>query len=507
VRFVNAYQAFAALRVVLVLLLGAVFAWLAVGRPLTPRLRAAVFVLLAAAAVAYPNFGVFHPNHYRHIHYWDVYHYFIGAKYFPELGYSRLYEATYVAGRELGAFGGVRALRDLTTYRFRDPATVDADAVRGRFTPQRWQAFKRDLAVIGNRIKEWPGPLLDRGYNDPPPRALLLHLLVRWVPATPVTLTLLTSIDYALVLGALVAVWRAFGPIPTALAFASLWLSFFARFDFIGGSLLRWDWIAALLLGVAALARGAGVTAGVCLAYAALARIFPILFLLPLAIKMAGRRPPDAGVVRTLGAAAAVIIVVVGLVAAAGEDRTSAREYLAKIRLHSQEVAANSVGLGSLLVFHAAPWTVNPDGSVQVMDAAVAAAAPSPWLVRTVAAVYMLLAVPLIRRATPVTSLMYVVPLIFWALSPTGYYYSFLVLLVLLPWQGGLPDRVRLLEMVLLTAVMAAIHAFEVASADLIPLYYQASIALGVFFVLWLGFEYARLAGAGEAVTPPARLR
>lgn len=506
-RFVNAYQAFAVLRVVLVLLLGAVFVWLAAGRPLTSRLRAVVFVLLAAAALAYPNFGMFHPNHYHHIHYWDVYHYFMGAKYFPELGYSRLYEATYVAGRELGAFGGVKAIRDLTTYRFRDPATIDAGAVRGRFTPERWQAFKRDLAVIGSRIKEWPGPLLDRGYNDPPPRALLLHLLVRWVPATPVTLTLLTSIDYVLVLAALVAVWQAFGPIAAALAFASLWLSFFARFDFVGGSLLRWDWIAALLLGVAALARGAGVTAGVAVAYAALVRIFPVLFLLPLAIKLPGRRSPDAGLLRTLGAAAAVIAVVVGLVAAAGEDRTFAREYLTKIRLHSQEVAANSVGLGSLLAFHTAPWTLDPDGNVVVMDTAVAAAAPSPWLVRSVAAVYLLLAVPLIRRATPAASLMYAVPLIFWALSPTGYYYSFLILLVLLPWQSGFPDRVRLLEMVLLTAVMAAIHAFEVASADLIPLYYQASIALAVFFVLWLGFEYARLAATGDAVTPSARLR
>lgn len=138
---------------------------------------------------------------------------------------------------------------------------------------------------------------------------------------------------------------------------------------------------------------------------------------------------------------------------------------------------------------------------------AAAAAAPPPWLVRTVAAAYLLLAVPLIRRATPVTSLMYAVPLIFWGLSPTSYYYSFLVLLVLLPWQAGLPDRVRLLEMVLLTAVMAAVHAFEVVSADLIPLYYQASIALAVFFVLWLGFEYARLAATGDAVTPSAKLR
>jgi len=502
----DAYQAFAALRVVLVLLLSAVFVWLAAARPLTRRVRVVVFGLLAAAALAYPNFGVFHPNHYRHIHYWDVYHYFMGAKYLPELGYWRLYEATYVAGRELGAFGDVRTIRDLRTYQLRDATTIDATAVRARFTPERWRAFKRDLVVIGSRIKEWPGPLLDRGYNDPPPRALLLHALVRSVPATPATLTVLTTLDYALVLAALVAVWRAFGAVPAALAFACLWSSFFARFDFIGGSLLRWDWIAALLLGVAALARGAGVGAGLGLAYAALARIFPLVFLVPLAIK-ALDRPGDPRVRRTLGVALGGILVVVGLCAAAGEERTFAREYLTKIRLHGEEVASNSVGLRSLLVFGAVPWTLDADGNVLVAEAETDAAAPAPWVAPTVAGAYLVLAVPLIRRATPLTSLMYAVPLIFWGLAPTGYYYSFLVLLVLLPWRDGLPDRVRLLEMALLSAVTAAIHAFEVASPDLIPLYYQASIAMAVFFVLWLGFEYARLAVPRAELTLPATPR
>jgi hypothetical protein len=484
-----------------------VFVWLAAGRPLTRGVRVVVFALLAAAALAYPNFGVFHPNHYGHIHYWDVYHYFMGAKYFPELGYARLYEATYVAGREMGAFGDATKIRDLTTYQFRAVATIDAAAVRARFSPARWGAFKRDLAFLGNRIREWPGPLLDRGYNDPPPRALLLHLLVRWVPATPVTLTLLTSIDYVLLVVAFVVVWRAFGPIPAALAFASLWLSFFARFDFIGGSLLRWDWLAALLLGMAALARGRGATAGACLAYAALARIFPLAFLLPLGIKWVQSRARDAVLTRALVAAVAVVLVVVTVLLAAGEDRTSTRAYLAKIRLHSQEAAANSVGLGPLLVFHAVPWTLNPDGTVFVSDTDAMAATPASWIVPTVSAVYLLLALPLILRASPLTSVMYAVPLLFWALAPTGYYYTFLVLLVLLPWKDGLPDRVRLLEMALLTGVMAVIYASEAASPDLIPLYYQASKTMAGYFVLWLGFEYARLAMAGAAATPPAALR
>jgi hypothetical protein len=201
------------------------------------------------------------------------------------------------------------------------------------------------------------------------------------------------------------------------------------------------------------------------------------------------------------------MLVVIGLLAAAGEARTFAREYLGKILVHSQEVASNSVGLRSLLVFGAAPWALTADGNVVVTAVETDAAAPAPWVVPAAAGVYLLLAVPLIRRATPLTSLMYAVPLIFWGLAPTGYYYSFLVLLVLLPWRDGLPDRVRLLEMILLTAVMAVIHAFEVVSPDLIPLYYQASIAMAVFFVLWLGFEYARLALDRGEITLPAASR
>jgi hypothetical protein len=480
---------------VLVLLLGALFGWLALGRPLTRGVRVAAFALLVAAAVAYPNFGVFHPGR-GHIHYWDVYHYFMGGKYLPELGYTHLYEATYVAGREMGALADATAIRDLTTYDFRDPRTLDAAAVRARFTPERWQAFKRDLAFIGNHIREWPGPLLDRGYNDPPPRAQLLHLLVGPVRATLTSLTLLTAIDYALVVIALIVVWRTFGAVPAALAFAFFWLSFFARFDFIGGALLRWDWIVALLLAMAALARGRPVLAGLGFAYAALARIFPAVFLLPLAIKWAqarwrGERAHDLG--RCLATAAASVVVVAVVLLAAGESRTFAMDYVTKIQRHSREAATNSVGLPVLLVFQRAPWRINAEGGVFVTEGDALAAQPSPTLMRIVAGVALLLAVPLILAASPVVGLMYAVPLVFWGVAATGYYYSFLVLLVLLPWHDGSPDRVRWLEMTLLTAMMAVNYAREAISPDLVPLYHGASLGLAVFFVVWLAFEYARL--------------
>src|SRR5262245_55292715 len=61
------------------------------------------------------NLLAFHFGAY--IHNWDVYHYYIGAKYFPELGYSRLYECSAVADIEAGFVTSVQArpIRHLDT--------------------------------------------------------------------------------------------------------------------------------------------------------------------------------------------------------------------------------------------------------------------------------------------------------------------------------------------------------------------------------------------------------
>ena len=467
--------------------------------------RILIFAVLVGALASYPNFGVLHPNQsgYQpgHIHYYDAFHYFMGAKYLPELGYSRLYEATLVAGRELGAFGAINHVRDLTTYVPRPAATVTPDPIRSRFSRARWEMFKNDLAFFGPRIDAWPELLIDRGYNDPPPRALLMHLLVGRLPASALTLALLTSLDYLVMIAAAWTVWRAFGAVPAALALSFLALSFFARFDYIGGSLLRWDWIAALLAGAAALARGSGTTGGLLLGYAAAARVFPVLFLVPLAIKWAqarlGRRPEPmlAACLRT--AFGFLFVLSVGLVAWT-DQRPLVLDFLAKIRLHAQDPFVNSVGLGPILVFSSVPWSSTADGTVYVPAEAIAEARPAAYLLPLLSAGYLLATLPLILRARPLESMTFAVPLIFCALSLTGYYYSFLVLLLLLPWHESRARQVSVLEMALLCVIMACTYAFELASAE--HLFYQASIQLGLFLILWTVFEYVRL---GSRSRPP----
>ena len=67
------------------------------GRPrMHRRLRDALLGTLAAlSALCWSNFFQFHYSQYFHPS--DLYHYYVGAKYFPELGYTKLYECTAAA--------------------------------------------------------------------------------------------------------------------------------------------------------------------------------------------------------------------------------------------------------------------------------------------------------------------------------------------------------------------------------------------------------------------------
>ncbi|MGH7315436.1 MAG: hypothetical protein ACREJS_04170 [Candidatus Rokuibacteriota bacterium] len=492
----NPFPAFLAGRIVLLLALTGILFSLALGRPLSRRGRTLLFVVLAGALLSYPNFGLFHVYQYGTIHYWDAYHYFMGSKYLPELGYFKLYEATYLAGRELGAFADVPYVRDLPTYRGRWVSSIDGPAVRARFSPDRWEMFKRDLAFFLPRVTKWRALFLDHGNNDPPPRALLMHALLRWVPASPLTLGVLTSLDYLLMAVAFGFVWWAFGAVPAAVSIAFLTLSFFGRFDFIGGSILRWDWIAALLVGVAAFARGFGSAAGVLFAYMVVARIFPALLLVPLGIKWLHGRftgTVDRALTRCVLWAIGLALAVTLTFAALGFRVAVVPEYLAKLQVHSQSASTNRVGLGSVLITSAAVWIENPDGTVVLDEETVPAARPAPYVLPLVSALYLLVALPLIFRAGPLEGMMYGVPLIFCAISLASYYYAFLVLLVLLPWGEGSADRARLVEMTLLGALTVVSYGFELRSSDFMPLFYKVSIQTGLFFVVWIAVEYARL--------------
>jgi len=143
-----------------------------------PRLRSALLVLLALATL----FSWWHPHQTRFstwLHVNDAFHYYLGAKYFDELRYTRLYRCAVVADAEAGlAPRAVRhQIRNLETNRpeSADVALRDPQACKRHFSPERWQSFASDLRWFRQQttLPIWFRLRGDHGYNPPPTWTML----------------------------------------------------------------------------------------------------------------------------------------------------------------------------------------------------------------------------------------------------------------------------------------------------------------------------------------------
>ena len=72
--------------------------------------RRTLGALASLAAIAYLNFFSFHGER-TFVHYHDVAHYYLGSKYFRELGYANLYTAMLRAEAESSATASRRSRR------------------------------------------------------------------------------------------------------------------------------------------------------------------------------------------------------------------------------------------------------------------------------------------------------------------------------------------------------------------------------------------------------------
>ena len=85
-------------------------------------------VMAVVALAAYTNFGHFHGGGL--VHHWEQFHYFLGSKYFPEVGYDGIYAASVAAERELDRGQRIQShVRDLRTN---DVVPVVSQAAAGR---------------------------------------------------------------------------------------------------------------------------------------------------------------------------------------------------------------------------------------------------------------------------------------------------------------------------------------------------------------------------------------
>lgn len=320
-------------------------------------------VLLAALGIVgllgWWNFLQFHYPSFPHPH--ELYHYVLGAKYFPELGYYDLYRCTAVADARDGLEERVatRRMTDLETYELVGTAEILAhpELCTRQFSPQRWEDFRSDLRWFRERVgnETWEKLQRDHGFNPTPLWAALGRGLVGSRPLDDPRLFTLTLIDPLLEIllwGYLVWAfgWRA------ACVAAIYWgTNLPASFSWIGGAFLREGWLAFSVIGICLLKRRRPLPAGFLLATAALLRIFPLLLLVPVAWQAGERMLRERRFVlspehRQLAAGSALALATllpVSLAFGGGVEAWSG--FARNITLHASTPTMNNVGLETLL--------------------------------------------------------------------------------------------------------------------------------------------------------------
>lgn len=267
----------------------------------------ALCVAAAAAMASWVRFGAFHsvwvdapgvspsdPGRakvelHQPMHTYEFFHYYIGAKYFRELGYEGLYDCTTLADAEIAVEDHVRpriagwvrdlddVLRDKTYQQARQHCTED---IRPHFTNARWDSFKNDIRELRRLVGDgfWPGVVGDAGFNPPPSWCVFGSAVANAIPiraAGMATYLVATGIDALLLVVCFVALKRAFG-LPAAATFVVyVGASYIASYGWNGGAFLRYTWLTTLVLGLCALQRGRWVLAGALMAASACDRIFP----------------------------------------------------------------------------------------------------------------------------------------------------------------------------------------------------------------------------------------
>ncbi len=226
------------------------------------------------------------------LHHYDMRTYFPIAKYFDELRFDGVYAASVAAvAEESGGFNVLlrQNLRDLRTHQV---TTVEAqrehiEAVRARFSPERWAQFTNDMRYFRQAMGEggfWSS-MNDHGGNATPVWFLLARLLFFGAAASDLTLWIGVWVDAALLLLALAALWHGFGWRTACLA-----ATLFGAMDFYQfgsnwfGAALRHDWLSLWCLSLWALKVKRFRLAGFLIAWSALIRAFPALALVTLSM-------------------------------------------------------------------------------------------------------------------------------------------------------------------------------------------------------------------------------
>ena len=461
-----------------------------------PRERAGQLLGIAAAVAvaAWFNFGLFHGAGF--VHYWEQFHYFLGSKYFSELGYDGLYVASMAAQQESSPQLAIQPfIRDLRTNTVVPPHSVPEHKaeVRGRFSAARWRAFVADNQhfLESNDLDYLRQIRTDHGYNPTPTWTFVARLADSLLPASRANLELLGALDPILLILMFIVVFKTYGSRIGCVALILFGLGYAWRFDWVGGAFLRQDWLAAVVIGICALRRGRFALAGGLFAYATMVRIFPVLFvfgLVVLAVRGVVRRESLRWALRFAGGFALSLLLCFAAGCLTGRGAGAWPEFARNLAKHQGTWLTNNVGSKNLVLY--GPETV----SRQMVDFTI----PEPWSLWQVhmdrlqrerigavfALAFAMLALVSVAawRSPPDEAAVLGPAAVFAAVVLTCYYW---VMLVAVPLRRGSSAAVGVL------LVSLGLYGLDLVTPSFEMIYGAMSWALAVLFLVWMAPDLA----------------
>ena len=469
------------------------------------RYAVALGLLALPALLAHLQFAPLRPG-VEVVHWGEFYHYYLNTKYFGELGYTGLYDATVIADHEddPASWQPDLMVRSLRTYELgmRGEVLERAGTIRAAFAENRWQSFKRDVAVFRAAPgSEWRESRYqqDHGYNGSPLVTLILGTLARQPFVDTGTFVRAAAwFDVALVLLAATALVLLAGAESAAL-FLFLWAANpFNDYPTIGGAYLRYLHLFPLLAMAVGYARRRYALCGASLALAIGLRIFPLYLAVGLAAQnllSPARRHLLRRHVRLYAALAVGLVIIIAATSfqVSPDGPNPWRPYLGKLDLHARQLSYNVVSLQYLFFYgpdHNAAAIVQSwqDGRNLnwVTEADRAFAAHRSAYLATLGLVFAALALYL-RRTSPVDGLFAGLALVFATRHLSHYDYF---ILALVPFF--FPGRRDVLIALLLFWMAASISLFLPGPANIVDVRF---FVLSLLMALWF------------AITPVLRVR
>ncbi|MET0388562.1 MAG: hypothetical protein ABW321_21505 [Polyangiales bacterium] len=476
------------------------------------RAKVLVAVVVLFACAVFHNLGK--PRSGEFVHYGEMFHYYLGSKYFKELGYYELYNAVIVADAEQdNSLAGMPFYTDLTNYKNARRETALRDGARARvkalFAEPRWHVFKEDVAFF-KQATGMPQSrviaflLMDHGYNASPVSTFVLGTITNVVPVTQ--LPLLASVDLLLVAAMIGLVFSAFGLEMGALFAVYFFVNILNDHGYVSGALLRYDWLLCIVIAVCLIEKGRRVPAAFFLVLSAMLKVFPAVLLYGVGVsvfqKVRAERRVDKTTVQ-LGLVAGLTALGLFLLPAVafGSVLKPWQEFSAKTTLHDSGVYVNHLGLRGMVLFE--PNHLSLERFVTAYKSRYTDDIVRHWQdvkeyelgqkrpVIVICALLVLACVTVIiwhRRGDLIEAALWPLLLVYAISYPSHYYYVFLCLFVLLFFRRGdsLSALVPLCLLLMLNLLALVTDAFRPSP---IVFYTLTNIYLFVCLASVLGFE------------------